>query len=152
MALVHEQLYQSQDLARIELSSYIHDLTSHLANTYQSAGISLTIEADNISLAIDTAIPLGLIINELVSNAYKHAFPNGQGGTIAVILRSGNDGHYVLTVQDDGVGIPETMDFRTTDSLGLQLVDGLTRQLKGTIQSQQDKGTAFVIEFASEDG
>ena len=149
MALVHERLYQSQDLARIDLAEYIQSLTNYLFRSYgaDSNVITLKINADDILLDIDTAIPCGLIINELVSNSLKHAFSGGREGEICIELRADDDGRSTLIVSDNGVGFPEDLDFRNTESLGLQLVNMLTRQLEGTIELDRSDGTAVKITF-----
>lgn len=153
MALVHEQLYRSRDLARIDFSKYIHELTSNLMRSYQKSlgRIQLQVNSDVIHLDIDTAIPCGLIINELVSNALKHAFPNGREGLIMVDFKASEDRSLSLIVRDDGVGFPEGLNVYRTESLGLQLVTSLTAQLNATIGLQQTNGTAFEIRFAMPD-
>ncbi len=150
MALIHEKLYQSKDLARINFSDYIHDLVASLLYTYDIniSKVVLKIEADEILLGIDTAIPCGLIINELVLNALKYAFPGTEKGEVYVGLRSLDDCKYTLTVQDDGVGLPEGLDFRNTESLGLQLVNALVNQLGGTIAVENLGGVKFEISFS----
>jgi two-component sensor histidine kinase len=103
---------------------------------------------DDLPLSIDTAIPCGLIVNELVTNSLKHAFPDGRGGEIRVELRSDGDNKFALMVSDDGVGLPEDLDFRKTESLGLQLVNNLSVvQLEGTIDLDRSGGTVFRITF-----
>ncbi len=151
MALIHEKLYQSQDLARIDFADYLRNLTNHLFRSYSGrADITLNIEVSDVRLGVDAGIPCGLIVNELVSNALKHAFPNGRPGQITVALRREN-GTYVLSVKDDGVGFPKDVDFRNTPSLGLQLVNTLVSQLDGSVELiSNGAGTEFRIEFAAE--
>ncbi len=147
MGLIHEKLYKSESLANIDFSEYIKDLTQSLLRSYgvSADNIALKIEG-NVCLGIDTAIPCGLIINELVSNSLKHAFPDRKG-EITVSLRSDN-GCIELIVSDDGVGIPDDIDFRTTESLGLHLVTILAEdQLGGTITLDRTAGTAFHVTF-----
>jgi PAS domain S-box-containing protein len=148
MAMIHEKLYQSTELARIDFRDYIHQLTMFLRQSYVYMNSSITIETevDDIHLNIDTAVPCGLIINELVTNSIKHGFPNGMEGLIRVKL-SESSGEYILSVKDDGVGFPETIDFRNTDTLGLQLITNLVLQLDGTIDVIHDHGTEFKINF-----
>lgn len=150
MALIHEKLYQSKDLARINFSEYIHDLVASLLYTYDIniSKVALKIEADEILLGIDTAIPCGLIINELVLNALKYAFPGARKGEVFVGLRSLDNCRYTLTVQDNGVGLPEELDFKNTESLGLQLVNALTSQLGGKIAVENLGGVKFEISFS----
>ncbi len=148
MALVHEQLYRSGDLSRIDFGNYVRSLTSQLARSYESkANITLQVEIEGITLGVDAGIPCGLIINELVSNAFKHAFRGRDSGTIWVRMWR-RDQRVVLSVCDDGVGFPKEIDFRNTESLGLQLVTTLTDQLDGTIECESEgQGTEFVITF-----
>jgi PAS domain S-box-containing protein len=149
MALVHERLYQSADLARIDFAGYVQDITNHLVRSYQTSfrSVNVKVEVDRISFNIDTAIPCALIIHELVSNALKYAFPDGRPGQIRVRLAQGPDEALTLVISDNGVGFPANVSMETTDSLGLQLVRSLTEQLKGNLQYQHDKGTEFHIKF-----
>jgi two-component system, sensor histidine kinase PdtaS len=151
MALVHEQLYRSHDLARIDFSRYIGELTSNLMHSYQKTlgRIRLDVHSDPVFLDIDTAIPCGLIINELVSNALKHAFPNGREGIITVEFHLNSEQSLTLIVRDDGVGLPEELNVHRTETLGLQLVTSLTAQINATIGLQQVHGTMFEIRFAA---
>ncbi len=150
MALVHEKLYQSNDLAHIDLSSYIHTLTSDLVDSYSisTSQLKYDVQVDDIAFAIDMAIPCGLIINELLSNALKYAFPEGRAGSISIELRQRQLGTYLLRVADDGVGLPEGMDYEKTDSLGLKLVVSLVRQLRGEIELHRENGTVYEIRFS----
>jgi PAS domain S-box-containing protein len=149
MALVHEYLYQSQNLARIDFTEYIRNLASYLFRSYEvdPDAIQLRINVkDDISLSIDKAIPCGLILNELLSNSLKYAFPEGREGEITIDLRLKNDKH-TLIVSDNGVGFPKDLDFRNTESLGLQLVVDLTEQIDGSIELRRNGGTKFLITF-----
>ena len=147
MALVHEELYKSDDLTRIDFSRYLHQLIDNLLESYgaDSGRISLQIQVDDILLNIDTAIPLGLIINELTSNALKHAFPGDRKGVVQIELKSSGDERFVLRVSDDGVGFPEDLDLQTPQTLGLKLVDTLSSQLRSRIELDQSHGTRFTI-------
>jgi two-component sensor histidine kinase len=155
MALIHEKIYQSQDLARVDLAEYLHSLTAYLFHSYQASARAITLQVDvspHVCLGIDQAIPCGLIVNELVSNALKHAFPAGRPGQVRVELGREEAGRLRLTVGDDGVGFPAGLDFRNTESLGLQLVMTLAGQLDGSIElaspgSPPGGGTAFCITF-----
>jgi two-component sensor histidine kinase len=151
MALIHEKLYQSKNLAQIDFAEYVQDLGVYLLRSYNVSPhkINLTIQTDNVFLGVDVAVPCGLILNELISNALKHAFVNDQSGEIYIELRAEDDGQLTLTVGDTGVGFPAGVDFRNTKSLGLQLVDTLIKQLQGTITLRRDKGTEFIIRFAA---
>jgi two-component sensor histidine kinase len=149
MALVHEKLYSSDNLANINFNEYVTALTQNLFHSYgvNTGRIKLKLETEKIPFDIDTAIPCGLIINELVSNAIKHAFPDGKEGEIVITLRS-RDEIIDLIISDNGIGIPDTIDFRTTQSLGLHLVTILAEdQLDGAIVLDRTAGTAFQITF-----
>jgi len=149
MALVHEKLYQSKDLAKINFEKYIRNLTNHLFRAYRtnSNAIKLKINVNDVSLSIDTAIPCGLIINELVSNSLKYAFTEGREGEIRIDLHSDGANKFRLIVSDNGAGFPKDLDFRNSPSLGLQLVNSLTNQLDGTIKLDGSSGTEFKITF-----
>lgn len=149
IALVHERLYRSPELTRIDLAEYVRDLVTDLFLAYgvdhQTVAVRLRVE--DVSFEIDTAIPCGLIINELVSNVLKHAFPEGQTGELAIELLPSGPREFTLTVEDNGVGLPAGYDWRTSASLGLKLVTDLTRQLDGTIRVATGAGTTFSIAF-----
>ncbi len=149
MALVHEQLYQSRDLARIDFAEYIRRLAAHLFESYRvnPKAIILKINIDDVFLGIDKAIPCGLVINELVSNSLKHAFPADKKGEIRIDLTSDDDKKFTLIVSDNGIGFPKNLDFRNTESLGLQLVCTLADQLGGTLEFDGSGGTEFEIVF-----
>jgi PAS domain S-box-containing protein len=165
MALIHEQLYQSHDLAKIEFSEYVKTLTTNLLSSYEIYldAVAIKIDIDNIFLSVDAAIPCGLIINELVSNSLKYAFSPGKKGEICIGLHvaatpavpSGehcgdfvdNNNRLILSISDDGIGFPEDLDFKNTESLGLQIVTALTNQLEGTIELNRNNGTEFEIKF-----
>lgn len=149
MGLIHEKLYQAEDLARINYAEYIRSLTSYLFSTYRVAkeDISLVFDIWDISLDINKAIPCSLIINELLSNSLKYAFPNGVKGLLRIMMHHNNGHGFVLMLGDNGVGLPEDMDFRNTDSLGLQLVNTLVSQLNGTIELDRNGGATFTILF-----
>jgi PAS domain S-box-containing protein len=149
MALVHERLYESQDFASIDFAEYIRDLSTRLFSSYQAdpGRITLTVDVGGIAMGIDKAVPCGLIINELVSNALKHAFPDNLSGEISVCFSLDDDDWITLTVADTGVGIPTALDFKNTGTLGLQLVNMLTQQLNGQISMESTTGTAFTLRF-----
>ncbi|OLP16928.1 hypothetical protein BST81_18230 [Leptolyngbya sp. 'hensonii'] len=157
IALVHEKLYRSVDLANINFARYIQDLSTHLFESYNidTRQIKLCTRIEKILLDIEKAIPCGLIINELISNALKHAFPNGQTGEIHVELYRNRQlppkdkFHYplILAVWDNGIGLPTTFDLTQTRSLGLTLVQGLVDQLEGTLTLDRSQGTGFRICF-----
>jgi two-component sensor histidine kinase len=144
MALVHEKLYQSTDLGAIDFAGYLQNLVSNLMVTYgaDKRRIRVTVLAKDLPLTINTAIPMGLIMNELVSNSLKYAFPEGREGELSIEGHAEGD-TMQITVRDNGVGIPESIDWRYTESLGLHLVQMLTRQLRGTIDLSRESGTEF---------
>jgi len=146
MSLVHEKLYLSEDISRIDLGSYTRFLVTHLFSYYgiEIRQVALHIDIGKIMLSINTAIPLGLIINELVSNTLKHAFPKGRTGTLSIAVRE-DERRLSLTLSDDGAGLPAGFDWRHAESLGLRLVISLVGQLDGTIELDRSVGTAFVI-------
>lgn len=152
MALIHDKLYQSNDLSRINFGEYIHNLAEYLSQSYQMLqDVRFKIDTDEVFLTIDTAIPCGLIINELVSNALKYAFMPHEKGQIRIELRTqaSPNQELLLTITDNGVGMPEHINFRKTRSLGLQLVNNLVKQLDGTIvMNAKDGGTSFHITFS----
>jgi len=154
MSMAHEKLYHSDSLARINVADYLQSLTRDLLQSYvlNATTIQLSIQVAELELPVDTAIPCGLIINELFSNAIKYAFPEpaldaARSHVIEVrFLIAEND--YMLTVADNGIGIPETVDLQTAKSLGLRLVNALTRQIRGTLELDRSIGTRFTIRFA----
>lgn len=149
MSLIHEKLYKSVDLANINMTIYLRDLTGHLFKAYgvNPADFKLTVNSEEVIVGIDTAIPCGLIINELVSNALKHAFRINQKGEIDINICI-KECSITLSVSDNGIGLPKDFDFEKTDSLGLQLVSTLIKQLDGEISiDSSSKGTSFNIIF-----
>lgn len=151
MALVHEELYQSEDFSRVDFADYIRRLTSNLFHTYQTGPvpISLAVDVEDVYLTVDAAIPCGLIINELVSNALKHAFHGREGGVITISLQH-NGPMFSLTVSDNGTGLPLSVDPATAETLGLQLVSTLTRQLGGVLVVYREEGTRFEVQFVEQ--
>lgn len=148
MALIHERLYRSTDLKNIEFKEYITTLANDLYRTYvkDPSRVSLQMIIEDVNIDINAAIPLGLILNELITNSMKHAFPDGREGTISISFGKNING-FILKVSDDGVGVPDDLDYTKTDSLGLQLVTSLTRQINGKIELDKDHGTMFTITF-----
>ena len=149
ISLVHEKLYQSADLSRIDLAGYINSLAVHLVHFYRSQPGLLRLETDfeETTLNITSAIPCGLILNELISNSLKHAFAENQAGVIRIGLKSGLGGLIEIQVADNGVGLPADLDFRKAESLGLQIVNLLAGQLEAAIELDRSKGTAFTLTF-----
>ncbi|MEN6611401.1 MAG: histidine kinase dimerization/phosphoacceptor domain -containing protein [Methanoregulaceae archaeon] len=149
MALVHQNLYQSRNFSTIRAGEYIRVLVDHLAQSCGLVpGITLQYDLDEIDLDLDTAIPCGFVINELVTNAFRHAFAGREYGTLRISLKKTADLMLTLIVEDDGSGFPEGVDFQDTSSLGLQIVTALSRQLEADVSMERVNGTRFVIQFS----
>ena len=148
MALIHEELYRSTDLAHINIEQYIHKLTTQLFSSYgiSKKRIKLTIDIDDIPFNINQAIPCGLIINELVSNSLKHAFPGGRTGMITININKLKS-RKQLIIKDNGIGFPKDNKQNKYESLGLQIVRDLVRQLEGNLKVNREAGTEFIISF-----
>ena len=152
IALVHEKLYQSANLSHIDFTEYVITLVDNLLHTHDAAvrGIVRVLDLSDIRLAIDLAIPCGLIVNELATNCLKHAFRGRDSGVIRIVLRRLNPQLLELSVQDDGVGMPVDLDPRHTESLGLDLVFTFADQIDARVEIARDGGTTFRFTFASE--
>jgi PAS domain S-box-containing protein len=149
MSLIHQTLYQSQNFAQVDFQRFLGELLPRLTEAYGSMSslVKIDINAHDVKLPINEAIPCGLIVNELVSNALKHGFPDQQAGRIEVDIRELDEKWVVLSISDDGKGIPEGLDLQRTDSLGLQLVNLLAQQLHGQLDIQRAKPTRFSLRF-----
>ena len=149
MALIHEKLYRSDDLAHIDFAEYVHNLSAFLFRSYgRAAGVvSLRIEGGGVRLGLDRAVPCGLIVNELISNALKHAFPNERSGEIYVAIAPHGENGLMLIVRDNGVGLPPGLDYRTAESLGLKLVIALAEQLEATLELTHAPGVGWRLTF-----
>jgi len=147
MAMIHEKLYHSQNLGKLNMLEYINNLATDIVSSYStnSTDIILDMDVENISLNIDTAIPMGLMVNELVSNSVKHAFPNKKG-VISLKLKYMDD-YYLLSVSDNGIGFPENFNIEDSSSLGLKLVKSLAIQLEGELLIKTKNETSFVLKF-----
>ena len=152
MALIHEKLYHSDTMSWINFDEYLHDLVAKLVRMYGLGRIKYLVEPHHTHVGVDVAIPCGLIVNELVTNSLKYAFPAARKGTIHVSLRKIDENIHRLTVADDGVGLPPNLDYRNTETLGLQLVMTLADQLGGTAEFRRDRGTTFVVSFPAGNG
>lgn len=150
MAMVHEMLYQREDLNRIQYRSYVEELGGYLIKSIKGpeSRINLKIDIPQIELGIDTAIPLGLIINEAVTNALKYGFQDQQEGEISIVLEREEKTEYILRIGDNGIGFSETITYKSSKSLGLKLIHNLSRQLQGTvIRDLSKQGTNYIIRF-----
>lgn len=150
MALVHEKLYQSKSLSRIDLKTYFTDLLDLLVESYPrlSDRVEITTDIQTVYVPIDTAIPCGLIMNELISNAFQHAFPDDRHGEIQISLKSLDSGEVTLTFSDNGVGLPDEVDFENAESMGLKTILALAEhQLSGNVKVSSDSGTQFSFTF-----
>lgn len=148
MALIHETLYQSRNFAEVNFKGYIDSLVKELIGSYDtSMNLRVDIQTDIVYLSVDRAIPLGLVVNELLTNAIKYAFPNNEGGLISVHMNSYKDDQVVLVVKDDGIGIDTTINLGHSKTLGLKLVSALTAQVEGQVNMTNNNGTCFTITF-----
>ena len=150
MALVHESLYGSENLARIDFAEYAQGLAKDILSSHAGASVPVQLksEMEPLIMSVDLAIPCGLILNELISNAFKHGFPNAAGGEIKLSLRTGPEDKCSLCVEDNGVGIPADLDVNPTKSLGLRLVRSLTQQIRGSFELvKADRGTLACLQF-----
>ncbi len=148
MALVHEMLYRSGDLLLIDMVTYVNDLLRNLKEIYhiESNFVKFVIDVEGVRLNLDNAIPCGLIINELISNSFKYAFPDKQLGEVSLSIKK-NQNVISLVYKDNGIGVPENINFGNTKTLGLQLINSLTKQLDGNIVLDRKNGTTFILNF-----
>jgi PAS domain S-box-containing protein len=150
MALVHETLYQSRDLADVDLSRYLGELCGHLFRSYgvDPARVRLEVDIETANVSLDKTIPCGLLVNEIISNSLKHAFPGNRAGKITVRARAEQEGRLRLTIGDNGVGLPIDLVVDQTKSLGLKLIQILTEQLSGDLTIERSEGTRFELSFS----
>ncbi len=149
MSLVHEKLYDSADQASINAGDFIQTITHELMEAYDAAGrINCIVKVSDVTLDINIAVPCGLVVNEILSNAFKYAFPNHRSGTITITVKQ-RDKHFLnIQISDDGVGLPDDFDFQTASTMGMTLVRILVQgQLEGTINIDGQNGTRFNITF-----
>jgi two-component sensor histidine kinase len=149
MAIIHSQLYASDNLDQIDVGSHIHELIGHLIALYAGVkNITTSVEVGSISLGIPQAVPYAVVLNELITNALKHAFKGREKGTIEVGVEEPIEGTILTRVKDDGIGVSPEFDIAMADTMGLKLVRNVVQQqLKGKVRSRRDKGTEFIIEF-----
>jgi len=150
MALVHEKLYQSNDLSRVDVGEYAHTLAGRLLAVHGlQESVSLDMRIEHALLDINTAVPLGLILNELITNAMKHAFRDRKKGRLQITVKQLAKDRYDVIVRDDGPGLPPEVDWKNPGSMGLQLVTWLVQQLGGTLSVTSERGACFHISFSS---
>jgi two-component sensor histidine kinase len=147
MALVHDKLYQSPSLATIDFNDYVQSLSTELLRTFWKPGVSMAIDIADISFGVDTAVPCGLIVNELLTNSLKHGFPDERPGQIQIGLHHDPHGDYTLTVRDNGVGFPPGYDMHKATSMGTQVICSLVDQLDGTSETTNQEGALTTIRF-----
>ena len=153
MSLVHEKLYQSKNLSNINFEEYIQSLTEHLHQSFAHSAerIQVKLEIENIAVELDAAIPCGLILNELITNSFKYAFPDKRRGSIIIKLISTGDNEIRITVKDNGIGMMQKIDINKADTLGMQLIHTIAeRQLQGTISHKVDNGTEWTLVFRND--
>jgi PAS domain S-box-containing protein len=152
IALIHEQLYRSLDFTSVKFSDYVSMLAANVfhATDVSSANVQLELQVEPVSLAVDKAIPFGLVINELITNTLKHGFPDQRRGVVKVEVRYCDQQNVLLVVTDDGIGIPASLDLNKTRSLGMQLVSTLVKQLRGKLDVVRAPGTTFRIQVPVE--
>jgi PAS domain S-box-containing protein len=149
MALVHEKFYQADEITEINFAEYVEKLNQFLFQSYgeKAEHVKLRVIADHIALDMDTAMPCGLLINEIVSNALKYAFPGNAEGEIKIELKKLPENKIEMIISDNGIGMPEGFDIEQSESLGLQLITALTNQLDGVLRVSLDHGTSFSVTF-----
>ena len=149
IALIHEKLYRSEDMARINFRDYVHALVFSLFHAFEikDSDYGLNVKVEDVFLDINTAIPLGLLINEIISNAIKHAFPGKRKGQISLDMHADNKDQYILIISDNGVGLQENANFKSPQTLGFQLVNDLVEQIRGSIEFDGRGGTLYKIIF-----
>ena len=151
MAIIHELLYRSKNLSSIKIKDYLEELVLYISSTYnlgKKIQVDLGVDVVHKFIDLDKAIPCGIIINELLSNAFKYAFTHRKQDGVITIYFSENKGRYTLTVSDNGIGLPKSMNVKTSSTLGLQLINSLVEQLSGELSMRSNKGTSFTISFA----
>ncbi|MHA4740483.1 histidine kinase dimerization/phosphoacceptor domain -containing protein [Dyadobacter sp. MSC1_007] len=152
IALIHQNLYQFENLSTIDLKQFVNDLSRQVQSVFQSQKpVTVDIEVPDLHLDIDSAVPLGLILNELLSNSFKYAFTHVESGEIRLSIRPTGEGRYQLVYSDNGPGLPANFDLNNATTLGLQLINDLARQIGGKVYYSSDKGAVFSINFTNRD-
>jgi two-component sensor histidine kinase len=150
MALIHEKLYQSQNLANIDLTDYLNNLCAYLFRLYVSpdSQVKYTIDAGKYTLEIDTTISIGLITNEIITNSFKYAFVDSKESIVKILLKKFDEENLELSISDNGIGLPENFDYKNSNTLGIQLVYMLTEQINGKLElTSSNLGTTYSIIF-----
>jgi two-component sensor histidine kinase len=149
IALIHHNLYQNEDPGNIEFASFINDLSSKVGELFanQNRKVQFDLVQEELYLSIDVAVPLGLIVNELLTNSYKYAMSDKQENKIQIKIAKLNDEEYQLTYRDNGPGLTDDVNFEMTSTLGLRLVNGLSKQIHGSVKYYFENGSVFVINF-----
>jgi two-component system, sensor histidine kinase PdtaS len=151
MSLVHQKLYQSENVALIDIKAYICELVDYLQESFDTAHrIRFALDIASIEMDVAQAVPLGLILNEAISNAMKYAFPDSKNGVITVSMQPSREGYYLLTVADNGVGLPPDFNVSKGSALGMNLIHGLSKQLGGIVDIKSKDGVVIRIEFLKE--
>lgn len=151
MALVHERLYRTENFAAVDLSHYLHDMVKGIQAAHGRSDVAFSVEVEEATVGIDRAVPCGLLVNELLTNAIKHAFPPPRGGRIVIGLQRAPGGLLKLSVRDDGVGMVAEINPREAKSMGMTIISGLVEQLEGAIEFRRGGGTCVVVSFPAED-
>jgi len=148
MSLIHQKLYQSDNLASIDMSWYIHQLVAYLKDSFDSGSkITYQLETERVDLDVAQAVPLGLILNEAISNAIKYAFPNEKKGHINIALKNIKNDLFELTIYDNGIGLPKDFNLENSQSLGMSLMSGLSQQVDGDFQYENNNGLSITVTF-----
>jgi two-component sensor histidine kinase len=147
MSLIHEKLYRSKDISRVNLGEYVRNLTTYLVRSYRTDTglVNVEIDTDEVYIGIETAVPCGLLLNELISNALKHAFPDGRNGKITILLQA-DDKQVTLIVSDNGVGLSDE-EAANGGTLGFQLINTLVKQMDAVMKMETIQGSKFMITF-----
>jgi two-component sensor histidine kinase len=151
MSLIHQKLYQGDNTAFVSMQSYIRELTDYLKTSFSTDNkISFDLKLDDVELDISQAIPIGLILNETITNAIKYAFSSGADGVVAIVMQNNDDNNTILEIHDNGVGLPHDFNITTSDSMGMRLIKGLVKQIGGKLLVENDHGARIKVEFIAD--